>query len=201
MGWCEWQEYNMGPGDRFMKWNLIAKLMAPSNLGVGSLVRHPSKKEIRDETYKWDDKDVAMIVNIEEVDSEMICTLKDANGPLPTKWKLADLRAFDGTMEFHVHGRMQGGGILSHSHGNKSHLNINEAFSMKWLDRVTEEVGVEDEFHFGCWYFDPSQQDFDPAEMMRVEEVQQLRLQFIHRNETKMLNQSSSGVWTNIYNA
>jgi hypothetical protein len=70
---------------------------------------------------------------------------------------------------------------------------------MKWLDRVTEEVGVEDEFHFGCWYFDPSQQDFDPAEMMRVEEVQQLRLQFINRNETKMLNQS--GVWTNIYNA
>ena len=40
----------MGPGDRFMKWNLIAKLRAPSNhLGVGSLVRHPSKKEIRDE--------------------------------------------------------------------------------------------------------------------------------------------------------
>lgn len=45
----EWQEYNMGPGDRFMKWNLIPKLMAPSNLGVGLLVRHPSKKEIRDE--------------------------------------------------------------------------------------------------------------------------------------------------------
>ena len=63
---------------------------------------HKNASILFSRTYKWDDKDVAMIVNIEEVDSEMICTLKDGNGPLPTKWKLADLRAFDGTMEFHV---------------------------------------------------------------------------------------------------
>lgn len=146
-------------------------------------------------TYSWVEKDIAVITNIDEVESEKLCTIQDANGTLSTKWKLSDLRPFNGNMEFHVrHMNVQGGGILSHSLGNRSHLAPNDAFSMKWLDRVSEE---ED----GCWYFDPEQENLDPAEMVTCEEVQELRrnhIKMIDDNETGMLHHR--GLRDNVFN-
>ena len=46
----------MGPGDRFMKWILIAKMLPPddaSKIGVGSLVYHPTKKEGNQDSIGW----------------------------------------------------------------------------------------------------------------------------------------------------
>jgi hypothetical protein len=46
----EWTEFNMGPGDRFMKWNLMAEIQQETlSMGCGSLVYHPDKEESRDE--------------------------------------------------------------------------------------------------------------------------------------------------------
>ena len=40
--------------------------------------------------------------------------------------------------------------------------------SIKWLDPVTEKDDDEDDFHSGCFYFDPTQRQLDPVDMVTM---------------------------------
>ncbi|KAL3802118.1 hypothetical protein HJC23_010874 [Cyclotella cryptica] len=172
----------MGPGDRFMKWKLHAKMMIDSSIpvGVGSLVYHP----------KNEGSSAAIITQVDQVDdkNKRMCTLASfGTGPVsPIKYELSELRPFDGTIKFHVRCmNVQGGGVLCHKHMGR------EAFSMKWLDPVTEKMDEPDGFHDGCWYFDPTQQ-LDPADLVDDQQVHQLRREFsemIDKNETAALKE------------
>ena len=93
---------------------------------------------------------------VETSDSQKkkLCTLSDSDGTLSDDgpsiilWDLDKLRPYEGTIDFHVHRmNVQGGGILS-----KNQL-ISEAFSMKWLDPVTENEDEEDGFQIGFQRF------------------------------------------------
>ena len=184
-----WEEYNMGPGDRFMKWTLNAKFTPDdSKIAVGSLVTYPTNEE-----GKQEEKYAAVVTQIDEVETDegnkiMMCTLCKCNSSKskPERWELEELQPFDGTMEFHVFKmNVQGGGILSYNRAEQ------EAFTMKWLE---PELGIPEERDgFKYWYFDPAQIQCDPAELVKDDRVQQLRRDYLKKiegNEHEMLWQA-----------
>jgi len=186
-----WNEYNMGPGDRFMKWTLKAKFTPDSTttMGVGSLVYDPTNNN---EAGK---ECAAVITQVDEIETDegekiMMCNLSlcHSNDSISERWELNELQPFDGILNFHVFKmNVQGGGVLSYNHAEK------EAFTMKWLDPNPISLVTEDDydgFQDGYWYFDPALVDFDVAELVKHDQVQQLRRDFLKRmedNQTEMI--------------
>lgn len=171
-----WEEYNNGPGDRFLKWGLNAKFTPhDSTIGIGSLVTHPINQGGKEEKKKCAAV-VTKIYEAESVEGEKIimCNLTKCNAStsFSERWALDGLQPFDGIMRFHVHKmNVQGGGILSVT------LLEEEAFTMKWLD---PELGTPDNRDgFKYWYFDPTQIQYDLTELVKDDRVQQLRRDYL----------------------
>lgn len=151
----------------------------------------------------WQNETVALTTHMEEVNNvvnrntETICTLSDANGPIGHTHELSSLRPYDGIMHFYVNQmNVQGGGILSHSCGTNIHNGSSDAFSMKWTSSVSEIEGEIDTSHSGCWYFDLEQKTCNLTEIVNDLEVQQLRMDFVRSiedNKDHMLNRH--GFW------
>lgn len=192
---ASWYEYNMGPGDRSVKWRLTADII-PTNehLGVGSCVYHPEKVD-----------QLAVIIEVAE-DGDR-CTIQyEKDGIRSSGWKIDELKSYDGQLDFEVH-RMnaQGGGILKADRLNQI-VNNRIGLSMRWLSAVSEIQGdynpdadhsekegtlvpgvahglrqlpidgrLDDRNTGGVWYFDPNQQDLDPSSLVLEELTIKLR--------------------------
>ena len=167
-----WYEYNMGPGDRIMKWTLTATMDPESStIGVGSLVYHPKKEG---DSYAL----------ITQIDGQK-CALED--GSTTFTEDTDKLRLYDSDIDFHVSKmNVQGGGILK-CHSLKNHGLLR---TMNWLDKVTEKEGDEDGFHSGCWYFDPTQRLCDPANM-EVTDMRRKNIEKLNDDEESMIRADS----------
>ena len=189
-----WLEYNMGPGDRFVKWRLTANILPQKSLGVGSLVCPTEATDI-----------LAIITKIDE--DGKICTIKHEDGTSSDKYELSKLRSYDGELDFDVHRlNVQGGGILKCDRLNKI-LGVTACgLSLKWSAAVSEReedcdlqndiaAGVkvpgiahggrriskriEDGNCGGCWFFDFDQRDMNLSSVARVIFVSELRREHI----------------------
>lgn len=183
----KWEEYNMGPGDRFMKWSLNAKFTPDDSttIGVGSLVW----KMGRDQKGKEEKKHVAIVTKVEEVETDegekiMMCNLMKCNSTesISERWAMDKVQPYDGILKFHV-SRMnvRGGGILSYNRAEQ------ESFTMKWSD---PEIIPSHRLPWLPWYFDPTQIQYDLPELAKDDQVQQLRrdyLKMIEGNAKEMM--------------
>ena len=183
----------MGPGDRYVKWQLTADIIPTENpLGVGSCVYHPESEG---------DNQLAIIIEVEE--DEKTCTLLDEkNGQCSPGCAMEKLCAYDGQLKFELHRmNVQGGGIIKCDRLSKI-LDKKIGLSMKWLTPVSEseedEVDVDqqeslytipgvahglrgvkekldDTNRGGCWYFDPEQHPLDLSKVVKHYETRELR--------------------------
>ena len=152
----KWTEWNKGPGDRFCKWTLHAKMRLDDDgdIGLGSLIKR------NEENSDAKTKPIAVI----DPDS------------------VGDAVPFDGEVDFFViKMNVQGGGIL----GDSGIVNGHDRISMRWIDKVSEEEDMPLEGpwdsvpHKGCWYFDPAQQTLDLSELASDPRVEERRNQLI----------------------
>eukprot|EP00986_Skeletonema_menzelii_P006513 scaffold2478_cov136-Skeletonema_menzelii.AAC.4 len=194
----KWEEYNNGPGDRFMKWSLNAKFTPDdSTIGVGSLVwiahsRNADGLGRRSQRAKEEKKRVAVVTKVEEVETDngekiMMCNLLKCNSSdsVSERCAMDKLRPFDGIMSFHVFKmNVQGGGILSYDRLEQ------ESFTMKWLDPEIGTFVGDRPPGLKYWYFEPTQIMYDLPELAKDDRVQQFRrdyLKKIESNATEMM--------------
>lgn len=163
--------------DRFLKWRMTAKMNPSSNMaqGSGCLVHHPS----RDNEEKEGEEEVKHYALVTQIDGQ-ICTLTD-DGSSTFEQHINTLRQYDSTIDFDIHRmNVQGGGILTCTDLSK------EKLSMRWLDAVSEKEGdIENKFHAGCWYFDPTQRRLDPTNL-EVTNMRRDIVQMIEDDETML---------------
>ena len=162
----KWTEWNKGPGDRFCKWTLHAKMLPDDDgeIGLGSLIKG------NEENSDGETKPIAVID-------------PDAVG---------DAVPFDGEVDFFViKMNVQGGGIL----GDSGIVNGHDRISMRWIDKVSEGEDVDSDsdsegdsdsggdsdglYHRGCWYFDPARQTLDLSDLASDPRVEERRNQLI----------------------
>ena len=188
------KEYNMGPGDRSVKWRLTADILPPTHPGVGTCVYHPEE-----------DNQLAVIIEVAE--DGKTCTVQyEKDGLCSPGWQIEELRAYDGKLEFEVHRmNVQGGGVLKALRLDEI-VNNHTGLSMKWLSAVSEIEGdhnpdadleekegtlvpgvahglrmlpsherLDDANTGGCWYFDPEQHYLDPSSIATRELAVELR--------------------------
>mmetsp|Transcript_11284 Transcript_11284/g.27738 ORF Transcript_11284/g.27738 Transcript_11284/m.27738 type:complete len:582 (-) Transcript_11284:291-2036(-) len=169
-----WNEYIMGPGDRFCKWKLNARIHPSDVLGMGSLVVSP-EDGVNDDGSNDDDDKVALITYVDDDDGKS-CTLSSNRASSSIKCNLDELRPFCGTLQLDVHRmNVQGGGILKCSDLTDNML------SMKWTEPVSVEGEDGTEYH-RRWHFDPEERRLDPESLANLagsERVAELRAEHL----------------------
>lgn len=150
----KWTEWNMGPGDRFCKWTLYAKMLPDGEIGLGSLIHGNEESS--------DGKTKPMAV----IDPDAV----------------EDAVPFDGEVDFFVEQlNVQGGGILKDSGIINGHDRISMRWLDKVSEE--EDVPLTGDpdsvYHKGCWYFDPAQQILDLPDLAKDPRVEERRNQLI----------------------